>query len=691
MEINFWKFYRNKYLNKIIYSNFEFSNIYSYDRLYNVSEILSKYTNGNEILKDKVKNNQYLFFEIKITGIRETFPNLILELIKKDELFYNQLFGNNEYYSKNFNFNELFIKIIQSSNLVALKSFIKLIYKKNKNKINKFNDNFKVFNYKSLKMLKYIITIGGGDKLLKNLEYNDLELFNNSFKLKHLIEILKFSSQTMSSNNQINKEILESNLFTNQLKKLSINEILEEYSSILNNKQQQPEIKFKILELINLFYLIINKNENEKPLNYYILFKNENEIENKIYRDLNDDHQHQEQQQRQYGYFFNLFKYKSEKLNQLISNLLKRIEQNPNSNETTSKREEIFEYLINSFILSSNNIQLLDKVIKENNSINFYEKYKSITFSRILSIEILNYFFENYQDLFFNDLNLNWINIESIEVFKHYKLLMKSLNRNLSIAINDSNYQIELIPNQFKTVSKNFKKPGQLFLDLLFNYNNNNHLKEILNLDLFKELIYNSLNYYNKQDSFIEILKTFKIKSSSFDFSLIENENHNNYKIIKWLFSKTPTTLNEFKNSKKEIIINQNLKINSINNEQLFISLFKIGYYKEIFQLLDNNQISRMNIINFHFPGNSIDTKYYIKYITVEYIDYLFNFIFKNKIEIMQLGYHSKKFNWETFINEIMRNGNLLIFKHLIKNYGGSFIINSQLFNLEFKEFYKNK
>ncbi|EEU04150.1 hypothetical protein DDB_G0295763 [Dictyostelium discoideum AX4] len=659
MEINFWKFYRNKYLNKIIYSNFEFSNIYSYDRLYNVSEILSKYTNGIEILKDKVKNNQYLFFEIKITGIiRETFPNLILELIKKDELFYNQLFGNNEYYSKNFNLNELFIKIIQSSNLVALKSFIKLIYKKNKNKINKFNDNFKVFNYKSLKMLKYIITIGG-DKLLKNLEYGDIELFNNSFKLKHLIEILKFSSQTMSSNNQINKEILESNLFTNQLKKLSINEILEEYSSILNNNQQ-PEIKFKILELINLFYLIINKNENEKPLNYYILFKNENEIENKIYQ----DYQQQEPQQRQ-------------------------IELNPNSNETTSKRQEI-EYLINSFILSSNNIELLDKVIKENNSINFYEKYKSITFSRILSIEILNYFFENYQDLFFNDLNLNWVNIESIKVFKHYKLLMKSLNRNLSIIINDSNHQIELIPNQFKTVSTNFKKPGELFLDLLLNYNNN-HLKEIPNLDLFKELIYNSLNYYNKQDSFIEILKTFKIKSSSFDFSLIENENHNNYKIIKWLFSKTPTTFNEFKNSKKEIIINQNLKINSINNEQLFISLFKIGYYKKIFQLLDNNQISRMNIINFHFPGNSIDTKYYIKYITVEYIDYLFNFIFNKKIEIMQLGCHSKKFNWETFINEIMRNGDLLIFKHLIKNYGGSFIINSQLFNLEFKEFYKNK
>ncbi|KAM9947617.1 hypothetical protein ACTFIT_000943 [Dictyostelium discoideum] len=216
-----WKFYRNKFLNKIIYSNFEFSNIYSYDRLYNVSEILSKYTNGIEILKDKVKNNQYLFFEIKITGIiRETFPNLILELIKKDELFYNQLFGNNEYYSKNFNLNELFIKIIQSSNLVALKSFIKLIYKKNKNKINKFNDNFKVFNYKSLKMLKYIITIGGGDKLLENLEYiSQQQIFTLEYLLSNHMYIFKKKTDSKSKSNS-NDNFRNGILTQNELREL---------------------------------------------------------------------------------------------------------------------------------------------------------------------------------------------------------------------------------------------------------------------------------------------------------------------------------------------------------------------------------------------------------------------------------------------------------------------------------------
>ncbi|KAM9959320.1 hypothetical protein ACTFIR_000395 [Dictyostelium discoideum] len=190
-EILFWKVFRNIYIFKYIFSNFKYSN---YKKLNLIDIIIRDYENCIEIIKDKVKSNSSLYFGYN-RELDYFFEN-VKEETEENQLFLNQFINNYCISSKLVG--KIFNSIIESSNLMALISFIN-IYKSNARfkyqGISKERNLFKEFKLGELinflkKFVKteYIMTntqykIRLKLKKIKDFQFSDLELNENLFML----------------------------------------------------------------------------------------------------------------------------------------------------------------------------------------------------------------------------------------------------------------------------------------------------------------------------------------------------------------------------------------------------------------------------------------------------------------------------------------------------------------------------
>ncbi|KAM9997881.1 hypothetical protein ACTFIY_007535 [Dictyostelium cf. discoideum] len=317
-EIAFWKVFRNKSLFKMVFSNFKFSNTFNYSRLYSVSTIFKCFSNAIEIIRDKVKSNSYLSFiasdKHDIKKFNFNGLSIIFENIKEEEeneenqLFYNQFITN--YCNKTIHFWSLFDHIIESSNLLALKSLHGNGMIKEKVKV-----DFEINSYSNLKILNYLTNNLSKQFIIETIQINDFNIFKE-FKLGELIDFIRvllddkkyhkllkpfknnksFSRATKDIDDELSlflENITKNKLILNEIKKFKftdkeLNENLfillkpltnwdrhfsklnDNYSSDIDNnssinneiedeKQRLSIIKLKNLEL---FQKMVNNNDN---------------------------------------------------------------------------------------------------------------------------------------------------------------------------------------------------------------------------------------------------------------------------------------------------------------------------------------------------------------------------------------------------------------------------------------------
>ncbi|EAL66580.1 SAP DNA-binding domain-containing protein [Dictyostelium discoideum AX4] len=191
-EIAFWKVFRNKSLFKMVFSNFKFSNTFNYSRLYSVNNIFKSFSNGIEIIRDKVKSNSYLSFiaindkdniqKFNFNGLSIIFEN-IKDENEENQLFYNQFITN--YCNRTVHFWSLFDHVIESSNLLALKSLHGNGMIKEKVKV-----DFEINSYSNLKILNYLTKNLSKLFIIETIQVNDFNIFKE-FKLGELIDFTR--------------------------------------------------------------------------------------------------------------------------------------------------------------------------------------------------------------------------------------------------------------------------------------------------------------------------------------------------------------------------------------------------------------------------------------------------------------------------------------------------------------------
>ncbi|KAM9958364.1 hypothetical protein ACTFIW_001226 [Dictyostelium discoideum] len=190
-EIAFWKVFRNKSIFKMVFSNFKFSNTFNYSRLYSVSTIFKSFSNGIEIIRDKVKSNSYLSFiasdknnvrKFNFGGLSIIFEN-IKDENEENQVFYNQFITN--YCNRTVHFWSLFDHVIESSNLLALKSLHGNGMIKEKVKV-----DFEINSYSNLKILNYLTKNLSKLFIIETIQVNDFNIFKE-FKLAELIDFIR--------------------------------------------------------------------------------------------------------------------------------------------------------------------------------------------------------------------------------------------------------------------------------------------------------------------------------------------------------------------------------------------------------------------------------------------------------------------------------------------------------------------
>ncbi|KAM9954502.1 hypothetical protein ACTFIW_003101 [Dictyostelium discoideum] len=210
-EIPFWKVFRNKSIFKKLFSNFKYSETFSYSRIHSVFYIFKDFKNAIEIIRDKVKSNSYLNFR-DYNGLTENdFPQNeeeekeeddyedecfiglvnILDNIRdeteENRLFYDKFIDN--YCNKSVHSIVLLARMVTCSNLVALKSFInKKIYLPSVN----FRPIIKRFS--DIKTLEYLINLEHVSVTSIIASVHDFNLFKE-LKLGELIHMIKILYQ----------------------------------------------------------------------------------------------------------------------------------------------------------------------------------------------------------------------------------------------------------------------------------------------------------------------------------------------------------------------------------------------------------------------------------------------------------------------------------------------------------------
>ncbi|KAN0037982.1 hypothetical protein ACTA71_000154 [Dictyostelium dimigraforme] len=456
-ETLFWKVFRNKFLFKTIFSTFVNSNLYSYSRLYYVYNIYEDFKNGIEIIRDKVKTNSYLIFSGK--GLERILEN-IKEDTKENQLFYNQLIDN--YCNSSVHYMKFFDRITNYSNLFALKSFINF-YKKYKNDnylqicqhLIKDHSNsiiiiesiiikpFNIFHeLKLFQLIDIIKTLLLDEDFFKFLSKQNKELLLNLPKLT-LKDIKEFQFTNEELNENLFMVLKPLTRWNKYYKKLNKNYNNNNNNKTIDYKEQISKIKEDILKLYNNEFIKINE-----ELNGLIYFVEENELNEEKYREIENIQNEQKIIQNQIN---ELFKKQNE--------LIKKEEENSKlSDEMVKKREVIFKYIELfysitykkdkekpiEYYLSKNEKNEIIEIVSGNSQGKLFEygvpndeilgiyinnSHPIDVIKNIKSIEMLDFIFKHFREVFFKKENSNWKYCKSMEIVEHYEKLMKSLNR----------------------------------------------------------------------------------------------------------------------------------------------------------------------------------------------------------------------------------------------------------------------
>ncbi|EGC29540.1 hypothetical protein DICPUDRAFT_158853, partial [Dictyostelium purpureum] len=238
IDILFFKIFRNKILFQEIFSYFKYKTVYSYERLIDAKHIIESFSNGNEIIKDKIKSSSFL-----IKSSLDAVYNKFTKNNQENIIFYNQLFNNY------LTIPEEIVSFIKCPNLVALKLYIK-----------KYNiESNEILNIiKQYSHLKY----GGLDQSLEGIK------ILNYLKENHNFELENIKNNNNNNNNKIlNKIQSEYNLLTNH--KIDSND----FGSILNEIKSyvfdEDQLQSNVLTILSIINYIINDNSTVVTTNSY--------------------------------------------------------------------------------------------------------------------------------------------------------------------------------------------------------------------------------------------------------------------------------------------------------------------------------------------------------------------------------------------------------------------------------------
>ncbi|EGC31875.1 hypothetical protein DICPUDRAFT_82265 [Dictyostelium purpureum] len=158
-EASFWKIFRNKILFKLIFSNFIFKELFSYDDLISSHSIFRGFSNGDAIIRDKIKSRNFIINDFNYI---EFVISKITKDTKENREFYRQLFSTNQYHNPNDNNNfsdySFWVQIFANEkNKTAFLEYNKLFQIDKRNISVDLNDtSFKNKRLKHLKMKPFL-------------------------------------------------------------------------------------------------------------------------------------------------------------------------------------------------------------------------------------------------------------------------------------------------------------------------------------------------------------------------------------------------------------------------------------------------------------------------------------------------------------------------------------------------------
>ncbi|EGC38110.1 hypothetical protein DICPUDRAFT_149198, partial [Dictyostelium purpureum] len=569
-EAAFWKIFRNKFLFKLIFSNFKFKELFSYDDLNGSLYIFKKFSNGEAIFRDKIKSRNYVSRDFDDI---ESVIGKITKNTKENRDFYRQLFLIKKEEFSNYSYwVQVFVNV---KNKAAFIEYNKLFQIDKRNISVKFNSN-----KTSLKLLKMKPFLESNGVLVTEWLsiYDVIKGFCYSHKFKELIKIYKFIiSQNYQPKEKYDNIVQQLNhqLKTNQFNDIQLKSTIHTLSE--SNDQFLKPIIHNILKVIGSVYnLKFNDSKLLKPLHYYIYFK-----EKSRFRQVFTNRR----------YILSMF------YNDLlkVTNSSQCIEYQKNliiSNKNEPRRRRQIE----EAIISSHNLELIDFMFEH-----FGCPYMNICLVLVLikKTEIIDYFFNNHKELLFYDNNTLWIYADS-KVIDHLEELMKSISRKFLIPWAPE--YLTYIPSNidfFQRLEKALNNPTLYILE------GNENIPT------------NSINRYNsyisplnsKPDSFISMLENHLEKygiSEYFDIKPILKRIQLHYwcKFIYWIFQDLSDQYIQSNISNEELTIKSG--INTTNNQKYEIKikcftnwqllLFYCGRSNILFQNLNSNSQLKENL-----------------------------------------------------------------------------------------------
>ncbi|EGC33038.1 hypothetical protein DICPUDRAFT_154944 [Dictyostelium purpureum] len=583
-ETVFWKVFRNKILFKLIFSNFKFKD------------------NGHAIIRDKVKSGNYEFEDYN--EVRLVISKITKDT-KENREFYRQLFSANQYNNTNddnhsFRNYSFWLQVIaDGNNRTAFLEYNKLFQIDKRNISVNLNKKIGIGkkNLKLLKMKPFLES--NGVTVTESISiYDIIGFFEYSQKFKELIKIYKFIiAENYRPKEKHNDTVQQLNhqLEINQFNTIQLKSTIHTIS--ISNDQYLKPIIHNILKVLYSIYKLEFKYSNLfKPIEYYIFFKKKSRFEqvftnrNLIIKNIKKpEYQH-------YRYLFTVIN--SDRCIEYQKKLVKSA-----SLHTDCQRKRIY---IENAIFSSNNLELIDLMFKYfgDTCCHLYHYLQLIT-----KTEILDYFFNNHQELIFSDNNPLCMYADK-KVMGHFEELMKSISRKFFIKLNARNS--ENLPNKdvFERLERALNNPTLYTFESNKDYPTNS-------INRYKSYILENLDY-STQDSAISMLEKHIEKYGGTEYFDIEPilkkaEFRNSHKFIYWILQDLSDQYIQSNISNEELTIKSG--INTTNNQKYEIRikrftswellLFYCGRPNILYQNLNSNSQLMEHSLKFLYSNNN--------------------------------------------------------------------------------------
>ncbi|EGC39548.1 hypothetical protein DICPUDRAFT_74873 [Dictyostelium purpureum] len=421
-ELLFWKVFKNKTIFKEIFSNIKYKEVYGYDDMVKAEYVLKYYSNGAEIVKDKIKSNNNI---ISNQNDMEAILKSIRGFSEDNEIFYRNLFTKFKSHGKNSQFknvNKWFNLIISSYNKLATSQYIKIFDLSTgdiRGNITNFQEHYNFFSsYQGIKMFSFLKTNDCIDKdsfIIK--PFNQINVTSDSFKLKQLVTIFRIIVSIVQDNNGIKTEKIDR--LINELQQIEFTK-LDQFNSKIVDIIENPELLSKVQ---------VKKEGNNQTLKNIIfkLFKLFYSVNKKLQLLVNKSKKF---------YFHKTSRELNEMLESESPSLdLNRLLKISNKGDLVKICKDYYCHYTTDFskqsdfhkmILNSNNVVLIEALYKVV-SFGIVKQHEfPYLIKSINSTEVLDYYFNNHKDSgIFKQEEGCWRFFQSVELLVHYEKLME--------------------------------------------------------------------------------------------------------------------------------------------------------------------------------------------------------------------------------------------------------------------------